>query len=391
MREVVIVSAARTAVGANNGKLAGFTAVQLGALAVAEAVKRAGIEKESVDECIMGCVLPANLGQAPARQAAILGGLDPRVGALTINKVCGSGLKAVMLGAQAIQCGDADVVVAGGMESMTNSVYYVPKARWGYRMGNAELVDSMINDGLMDAYDKYLMGVTAEFCAEEYNVTRQDQDEYAFKNYEKGLKAQEAGLFNEEIFPVEVKSRKGTEIYDKDEILTPTALETLSGMKSAFKKDGTVTAGNSSKISDGAAAVVLMAKEKADALGLKYLAKVGAQATGGLEPKWVLMAPIKSIPNVLKKAGLQKEDIDLYEINDAFSASSVGIVRNLGIAPEKVNVHGSAVCIGHPIGASGARVLTTLLYAMKNKNAKRGMATLCLGGGESVSLILERD
>lgn len=391
MREVVIVSAARTAVGANNGKLAGFTAIQLGAMAVAEAVKRAGIEKDSVDECIMGCVLPANLGQAPARQAAILGGLDPRVGALTINKVCGSGLKAVMLGAQAIQCGDADVVVAGGMESMTNSVYYVPKARWGYRMGNAELVDSMINDGLMDAYDKYLMGVTAEFCAEEYKVTRQDQDEYAFKNYEKGLKAQEAGLFNEEIFPVEVKTRKGTEIYDKDEILTPTSLETLSGMKTAFKKDGTVTAGNSSKISDGAAAVVLMAKEKADALGLKYLAKVGAQASGGLEPKWVLMAPIKSIPNVLKKAGLQKEDIDLYEINDAFSASSVGIVRNLGIDPEKVNVHGSAVCIGHPIGASGARVLTTLLYAMKNKNAKRGMATLCLGGGESVSLILERD
>lgn len=391
MREVVIVSAARTAVGANNGKLASFTATQLGALAVEEAVKRAGISKESVDECIMGCVLPANLGQAPARQAALLAGLDPRVGALTINKVCGSGLKAVMLGAQAIQCGDAEIVVAGGMESMTNSVYYVPKARFGYRMGNGELVDGMINDGLLDAYDKYLMGVTAEFCAEEYNVTRQDQDEYAYNNYLKGLKAQEEGLLNEEIFPVEVKSRKGTEIVDKDEILVPTSLEALTKMKTAFKKDGTVTAGNASKISDGAAAIVLMSKDKADELGITYLAKVGAQASGGLEPKWVLMAPIKSIPNCLKKAGLEIDDIDLYEINDAFSASSVGIVRTLGIDPNKVNVHGSAVSIGHPIGGSGARVLTTLLYAMKNRNAKRGMASLCLGGGESVSLILERD
>lgn len=390
MKEVVIVSAARTAVGGNNGKLAGFSAVQLGALAVEEAVKRAGIAKETVDECIMGCVLPANLGQAPARQAALLAGLDPRVGALTINKVCGSGLKAVMLGAQAIQCGDADIVVAGGMESMTNSVYYVPKARFGYRMGNGELVDGMINDGLLDAYDKYLMGVTAEFCAEEYNVTREDQDEYAYNNYVKGLKAQQAGLFDEEIFPVEIKTRKGTEIFNKDEILVETSLETLASMRPAFKKDGTVTAGNASKISDGAAAVVLMSKEKADELGLTYLAKVGAQASGGLEPKWVLMAPIKSIPRCLEKAGLGIDDIDLYEINDAFSASSVGIVRTLGINPEKVNVHGSAVSIGHPIGGSGARVLTTLLYAMKNKNAKRGMASLCLGGGESVSLILER-
>ena len=391
MREVVIVSAARTGVGANNGKLASFSAVQLGAMAVKEAVKRAGIPSETVDECIMGCVLPANLGQAPARQAALLGGLDPRVGALTINKVCGSGLKAVMLGAQAIQCGDADVVVAGGMESMTNSVYYVPKARFGYRMGNGELVDGMINDGLLDAYDKYLMGVTAEFCAEEYNVTREDQDEYAYNNYLKGLKAAQEGKFKEEIFPIEIKTRKGTEIFEQDEILVDTPLETLTKMKPAFKKDGTVTAGNASKISDGAAAMVLMSKEKADELGLTYLAKIGAQASGGLEPKWVLMAPIKSIPNCLKKAGLEIDDIDLYEVNDAFSASSVGIVRHLGIDPAKVNVHGSAVSIGHPIGGSGARVLTTLLYAMKDRNAKRGMASLCLGGGESVSLIVERD
>lgn len=390
MREVVILSAARTAVGANNGKLASFSAVQLGAMAVAEAVKRAGIASVEVDECIMGCVLPANLGQAPARQAALLGGLDPRVGALTINKVCGSGLKAVMLGAQAIQCGDAEVVVAGGMESMTNSVYYLPKARWGYRMGNSDVIDSMIKDGLTDAYDNYLMGVTAEFCAEEYNVTRQDQDEYAYNNYVKGLKASEEGRFTEEIFPIEIKTKKGTVIFDKDEILTPTSLETLAAMRPAFKKDGTVTAGNSSKISDGAAAIVLMSKEKADAMGLKYIAKIGAQASGGLEPKWVLMAPIKSIPNVLKKAGLGFDDIDLYEINDAFSASSVGIVRTLGINPDKVNVYGSAVSIGHPIGGSGARLLTTLLYAMKNRDAKRGMATLCLGGGESVSLIVER-
>lgn len=390
MREVVILSAARTAVGANNGKLASFSAVQLGAMAVAEAVKRAGIASVEVDECIMGCVLPANLGQAPARQAALLGGLDPRVGALTINKVCGSGLKAVMLGAQAIQCGDAEVVVAGGMESMTNSVYYLPKARWGYRMGNSDVIDGMINDGLTDAYDNYLMGVTAEFCAEEYNVTRQDQDEYAYNNYVKGLKAEEEGRFTEEIFPIEIKTKKGTVIFDKDEILTQTSLETLAAMRPAFKKDGTVTAGNSSKISDGAAAIVLMSKEKADAMGLKYIAKIGAQASGGLEPKWVLMAPIKSIPNVLKKAGLDFDDIDLYEINDAFSASSVGIVRTLGINPDKVNVYGSAVSIGHPIGGSGARLLTTLLYAMKNRDAKRGMATLCLGGGESVSLIVER-
>jgi acetyl-CoA C-acetyltransferase len=390
LEEVVIASAVRTPLGAFNGGLSSLTATELGSLVISEAVKRAGITKEQVDEVIMGNVLPMGLGQNPSRQAMLKAGMPFETGAITVNKVCGSGLKAVMLAAQAIALKDADIIVAGGLENMSQAPYYLEKARTGYRMGNGKLIDSLDHDGLRDINNDFLMGVSAEYCAEKYGVTREDQDLFAFHSYQKALKARAEGKFKDQILPVSIP-RKGKEslVFDQDEILRDTSLEALSGLRPAFKKDGTVTAGNSSKISDGASALVLMSGTRARELGVTPMVRVGAQGSSGLDPKYVLVAPILSIPKVLKKAGLSVQDIDLQEVNEAFSASTVAVVRELGLDPEKVNIHGGSVALGHPIGASGARVLTTLLYAMKDRQAKRGMASLCLGGGEAVSLIVE--
>ncbi|MCJ7594987.1 MAG: acetyl-CoA C-acetyltransferase [Desulfobacterales bacterium] len=392
MREVVIVSACRTAIGDFAGFLSGVSATDLGAFVIREAVKRAGITNEDVDEVIMGCVLPHGLGQNPARQSMVRAGLPWDVGAITLNKVCGSGLKAVMLAAQAIQCGDADVVVAGGQENMNLCPYILEKVRTGYRMNNGAVTDGMVHDGLWDHVNDFHMGVSAELVAENYEVARQDMDAFALRSYEKAWKAIEEGKFKNAIVPVEVPVRKGDpKIFDTDEIpLKPprTSAEALAKLKPAFKKDGAVTAGNASKISDGASALVVMARERAQELGCKPLVRVGAQGAAGIDMKYVLMAPIYSIPKVLSKAGLKVEDVDLHEINEAFSSSSVAINRALNLDPEKVNIHGGAVALGHPIGASGARVLTTLIYAMKERGAEVGQASLCLGGGEAVTLVV---
>jgi acetyl-CoA C-acetyltransferase len=391
MKEVVIVSAARTAVGAFQGSLSSIPATQLGAYAIAEAVKRAGISSDDVDEVIMGNVLPCGLGQNPARQAQLKGGLSHDVGATTVNKVCGSGLKAVMMAAQAIMAEDADVMVAGGMENMNLAPYFLPKARTGYRMGHDKLLDSMIHDGLWCHISDFHMGMSAELCAEKYEVTREDQDEFTLNSYNRALKAQAENGFDREIFPVEIPQRKGSPIlFETDEVVRETSMEALAKLPPAFKKEGTVTAGNASKISDGAAAVVLMARKKADAMGLKPMARIGAQCSAGIEPEYVLVAPINGIPKVLKKAGLTADDIDIFEINEAFSSSSVAIIKTLGLDMAKVNLRGGAAALGHPIGASGARILVTLLHLMEDKEAKRGLASLCLGGGEAVCLILER-
>jgi acetyl-CoA C-acetyltransferase len=389
--EVFIVSGVRTALGSFNGNLSAFKATELGAMVITEAIRRAGLENGQVDEVIMGNVLPAGLGQNPARQAMIKAGLPFDVGAITVNKVCGSGLKAVMLAAQAIALKDADVVVAGGLENMSQAPYYLEKVRTGYRMGNGVLIDSMDHDGLRDINHDFLMGVSAEYCAEKYGVSREEQDWFAFNSYQRALKAKVDGKFKDEILPVPIP-RKGKEplVFDQDEILRETSLEALTLLKPAFKKDGTVTAGNASKISDGAAALVLMSGSKVRELGITPMARVGAQGASGLDPKYVLMAPLLSIPKVLKKAGLTYKDIDLQEVNEAFSSSTIAVIKELVLDPERVNVHGGSVALGHPIGASGARVLVTLLYAMKDRKAKRGMASLCLGGGEAVSLIVER-
>jgi acetyl-CoA C-acetyltransferase len=391
VEEVFIVSGVRTPLGSFNGSLSTFTATELGALVMTEAIQRAGLSKEQIDEVIMGNVLPAGLGQNPARQAMLRAGLPYEVGAITVNKVCGSGLKAVMLAAQAIALKDAEVVVAGGLENMSQAPFYLEKARTGYRMGNGKLIDSMDHDGLRDINNDFLMGVSAEYCAEKYGVSREDQDTFAHRSYQKALKAREEGKFKEEILPISIP-RKGKDpvIFDQDEILRETSLESLTGLRAAFKKDGTVTAGNASKISDGAAALVLMSGKKMRELNLNPMARIGAQGSSGLDPKYVLVAPILSIPKVLKKAGLTIQDIDLQEVNEAFSSSTVAVIKELGLDREKVNVHGGSVALGHPIGASGARVLVTLLYALKDRGAKRGMASLCLGGGEAVSLIIER-
>ncbi len=392
MKEVVIVSAARTAVGTFQGSLSSIPATELGAYAIAEAVKRAGISSDDVDEVIMGNVLPCGLGQNPARQAQLKGGLSHDVGATTVNKVCGSGLKAVMMAAQAIMAEDADVMVAGGMENMNLAPYFLQKARTGYRMGHDKLLDSMIHDGLWCHISDFHMGMSAELCAEKYEVTREDQDEFTLNSYNRALKAQDDNGFDREIFPVEIPQRKGPPIlFETDEVIRKTSMEALAKLPPAFKKEGTVTAGNASKISDGAAAVVLMARKKADAMGLKPMARIGAQCSAGIEPKYVLVAPINGIPKVLKKAGLTADDIDIFEINEAFSSSSVAIIKTLGLDMAKVNLRGGAVALGHPIGASGARLLVTLLHVMQDKGARRGLASLCLGGGEAVCLILERD
>ena len=391
MRDVVIVSAARTPVGGFQGSLSNVTSQKLGALAIKEAVQRAGIAGEAIDEVIMGCVLPAGLGQAPARQAALGAGLPTTVECLTINKVCGSGLKSVMLAAQAIAVGDADVIVAGGMESMTGAPYLVPKGRKGYRMGNGVIEDVMIKDGLWDPYNDFHMGSAADLCGKEYGITREDQDDFAVESYKKAIAAQDAGRFKEEIFPVEVPARRGqTLLVEEDEEPKRFNEEKLRSLRAAFNKDGSVTAGNASSINDGAAAVVVMAAERAEGLGLTPLARVGAQASAGRPPEWFTIAPVDAIRKLVQKSGCGADDIDLYEINEAFSVVVLHAVRELGIAPERLNVNGGAVAIGHPIGASGARILTTLLYAMKARDAKRGLACLCLGGGEAAGLIVER-
>jgi acetyl-CoA C-acetyltransferase len=391
MREVVITSAVRTAIGNFLGALSPFSATELGGKVIEEAVKRSGIQKKDVEEVIMGNVLPVGLGQNPARQAMIKAGLPMSGGAITVNKVCGSGLKAVMLAAQVIIAGDAEVIVAGGMENMSQVPYYLENARTGYRLWDGKLVDGMVHDGLWDVVSDYHMGFTAEIQSKKFNITREEQDQFAHESNLKAMKAMQEGKFKEEILPISIPSKKGEPVvFDTDEGPRNTDLKSMAKLKSVFKEDGVVTAANSSKISDGASALVLMSIEKARALGVKPIAKVGAQAEAGVELEDVLVAPIQSIPKVLKKAGLSIKDIDLFEINEAFSATTVAIFKTLGLAKEKINVHGGAVAIGHPIGASGARVLTTLLYAMKDKGVKRGMASLCLGGAEAVSLIVEQ-
>jgi acetyl-CoA C-acetyltransferase len=391
--EIVIVAAARTPVGKFQGALAGLTATELGAIAVREAVRRAGIDAASVDECIMGNVVSAGLGQNPARQAALYGGLPPEVSAMTINKVCGSGLKAVALAAQSIQTGNAEIVVAGGMESMTNAPYLLPQGRSGFRMGNAVAVDSMVHDGLWDVYNNYHMGVTGENVAEKYGITREEQDEYALNSHRKAAAARHEGRFKEEIVPVEIPAKKKGQaptVVDADESVREDAsIEALRALKPAFKKDGTVTAGNAPGVNDAAAALVVMTAAKAKALGLKPMVRIVAQATSGVDPKWVMMAPVTGVRKVLERAGWPKESVDLYELNEAFAVQALGVTRELGLALEKVNVNGGAVAIGHPIGASGARVLITLIYEMIRRDAKRGVAALCLGGGNSVALAVE--
>jgi acetyl-CoA C-acetyltransferase len=392
--DVVIISACRTPVGKFQGSLSEFTAPQLGAITVREAVKRAGVDPAQVDECIMGNVLSAGLGQNPARQAAIFGGLSPATGAMTINKVCGSGLKSVALAAQAVETGNSSIVVAGGMESMTNAPYLLPQARKGYRLGNAQIIDSMVHDGLWDIYNDYHMGITGENVAEKYGITREEQDEFAVNSHRKAVAAIKECRFKSQIVPVEIPAKKkGAEptLFEKDESpREDTTIEVLRSLKPAFKKDGTVTAGNAPGVNDGAAAVVVTSAARAKELGAKPMVRIVAQATSGIEPKWVMMAPVGAVRKIWEKTGWKNEDVDLYELNEAFSVQALGVMRELGLNPDKVNVNGGAVAIGHPIGASGARVLVTLIYEMIRRDVKRGIAALCLGGGNAVAMAVER-
>jgi acetyl-CoA C-acetyltransferase len=392
--DVVIISGCRTPVGKFQGSLSDFRAPQLGALTVREAVKRAGIESSLVDECIMGNVVAAGLGQNPARQAAIFGGLAPEVGAMTINKVCGSGLKAVALAAQAIQTENSSVVVAGGMESMTNAPYLLPQARKGYRLGNGQVVDSMVHDGLWDIYNDYHMGLTGENVAEKYGITREEQDEFAVNSHRKAISAIKECRFKSQIVPVEIPAKKKGQpdvIFDKDESpRDDTTIESLRALKPAFKKDGTVTAGNAPGVNDGAAALVVTSAKRAKDLGATPMVRIVAQATSGVEPKWVMMAPVGAVRKIWEKTGWKKDDVDLYELNEAFSVQALGVIRELGLDINKVNVNGGAVAIGHPIGASGARVLVTLIYEMIRRDVHRGIAALCLGGGNAVAMAVER-
>jgi len=392
MREVLIASAVRTPTGKFLGALKDFTACELGALVVAEAVRRAGVDQDVVDECIMGNVVSAGLGQNPARQAALRGGLPDHVAALTVNKVCGSGLKAVMLAAQGVEAGDIDVAVAGGMESMSHCPYLLPRVRAGLRMGNGELVDSMIHDGLWCAFENYHMGNAGEVVADCYRVDREAQDAFAVRSHEKALRATEAGWFVDEILPVSVPQRKGPPtIVDRDEpIRADATLASLGALKPAFKANGTVTAGNAPGVNDGASAVVVMAAERAHSLGITPLGRIVAQATSGLPPRLVLMTPVEAVRRVAQKAGWSLADVDLFELNEAFSVQAVAVLKELGIDESRVNVHGGAVALGHAIGSSGSRILTTLLYAMKRRDVRRGIATLCLGGGNGVALAVER-
>jgi acetyl-CoA C-acetyltransferase len=392
--DVVIISGCRTPVGKFQGSLSDFTATQLGAIVVREAVKRANVDPAMVDECIMGNVVSAGLGQNPARQAAIFGGLPPEVGAMTINKVCGSGLKAVALAAQAIETGNSSVVVAGGMESMTNAPYLLPQARKGYRLGNGQLIDSMVHDGLWDIYNDYHMGITGENVAEKYGITRQEQDEFAYESHRKAIAAIKECRFKSQIVPVEIPAKKKgapTAVFDKDESpREDTTVETLRALKPAFKKDGTVTAGNAPGVNDGAAALVVTSATRAKELGAKPLVRIVAQSTSGVEPQWVMMAPVGAVRKIWEKTGWKNEDVDLYELNEAFSVQALGVMRELGLDPDRVNVNGGAVAIGHPIGASGARVLVTLIYEMIRRDVHRGIAALCLGGGNAVAMAVER-
>jgi acetyl-CoA C-acetyltransferase len=391
MREAVIVSAVRTAIGNFNGALGSFGATELGGIVIEEAVRRAGIAKDKVDEVIMGIVLPLGYGQNPARQAAIKAKLPWEAQCFTINKVCGSGLKAVMLAAQAIQLGDADVVVAGGMESMSQAPYYLERARFGYRMGDASLRDHMVHDGLWDIVNDFHMGISNELCSEKYRVTREDQDRYAAESYRRTMTSIKSGRFKDEVVPVSVPQRKGDPLlFSEDECPRETSYESLAAMRPAFKKDGLTTAGNASIISDGGAAVVVMAREKAEALGCKIMATIGAQASAGLDMKYVLVAPILAVPKCLAKEGISQDKVDLFEINEAFSGSTVAVMRELKLDPAKVNVNGGSVALGHPIGASGCRVLVTLLHEMIRSNKKVGLASLCLGGGEAVAMVVKR-
>lgn len=391
MREAVIVSALRTPLGSFNGSLGNIGATRLGAMVIEAAVERAGIQKGDVNEVIMGMVLPCGYGQNPSRQAAVMADMPFEVECITVNKVCGSALKAVMLAAQAIQVGDADVVVAGGMENMSMAPYYLEKGRFGYRMGPGTLEDHMVHDGLWDIVNDFHMGVSNELCSEKYDISREDQDRYAAESYRRTLEAIRNGQFKDEIVPVEIPRRKGDPvIFDQDECPRETTFEALSKMKPAFKKDGRGTAGNASIISDGAAAVVVMSKDKAKALGCNIMATIGAQASFGMDMKYLLVAPIWAIPKCLKKEGISIEDVDLFEINEAFSGSTAAVLKELNLDHAKVNVNGGSVALGHPIGASGCRVLVTLLHEMIRQDKKVGVASLCLGGGEGVAMVVKR-
>src|SRR5438132_1820185 len=394
LNDVVIVSGCRTPVGKFQGSLSDFTAPQLGAIVVREAVKRANIDAKQVDECIMGNVVQAGLGQNPARQAAIFGGLPPEVGAMTINKVCGSGVKTVARQAQAIQTGNSSAVAAGGMESMSNAPYLLPQAREGYRLGNAQIIDSMVHDGLWDIYNDYHMGITGENVAQKYGITREQQDQFALNSHRKAVAAIKACRFKSQLVPVKLPAKKKGEspiIFDKDESpREDTTIEILRSLKPAFKKDGTVTAGNAPGVNDGAAAVVVTSAAKAKELGVKPMARIVAQATSGIDPKWVMMAPVSAVRKLWEKTGWKNDDVDLYELNEAFSVQALGVMRELGINLEKVNVKAGAVAIAHPIGASGARVLVTLIYEMIRRDVHRGIAALCLGGGNAVAMAVER-
>ncbi|HLK88578.1 MAG TPA: acetyl-CoA C-acyltransferase [Polyangia bacterium] len=391
MRDVVVVAGARTPVGSFQGSLAGLPAPKLGAVAIKAALERAGVPPDAVGEVYMGCVLPAGVGQAPARQASIAAGIPPAVGAVTVNKVCGSGLKAVVFGANAIAAGEHDVVVAGGMESMSNAPYLLPKAREGYRLGHGQVIDSLINDGLWDAYGNVHMGDCAELCAKEKGITRADQDAFAVESYKRALRAQAAGKFKPEIVPVEIAQKKGPpKLVDLDEEPGRGDIEKLPGLRPAFQKEGTVTAGNASSINDGAAALVLAAADVAAARGWKPVARIVGAAGHAQAPEWFTTAPAGAIERLLRKVGWSKDAVDLWEINEAFAVVSIVNNRMLGLDPARVNVWGGAVALGHPIGASGARVLVTLLSALRDAGKRRGVASLCIGGGEGIALAVER-
>lgn len=392
-KDAVIISAARTPTGKFQGLLKGFTAPELGAIAIKEAVKRAGIEPAQVDEVVMGCVVQAGIGQAPARQAALKAGLPPEVSALTVNMVCGSGLRAVALAAQSVRLGDMDFVVAGGMESMSNIPYAMPGARDGYRMGNQQVIDLMVHDGLWCPFENWHMGMTGEVVAEECKIPREMQDEFAYESHKKAYEAQQAGHFKDEIVPVEIPQKKGEPVVlDYDEPVRPeTTVESLAKLKPAFKKDGgTVTAGNAPGVNDGASAVVVTSQQQAEELGVEPLGRVVSYAVSGIEPKYIMLAPIEGVKRAVAKAGWELKDVELFELNEAFSVQALGVVKSLGIDPSLVNVKGGAVALGHAIGNSGGRILTSLLYEMKRRGAKKGVAGLCLGGGNSVAMAVER-
>jgi len=390
MKEVVIASAARTPIGKFQGAFSPLSAVQLGTIAAKGAIARAGVAPEQIEEVIMGNVLAAGLGQNPARQVLIHAGVPESVGAFTVNKVCGSGLKTVLLAAQAIRAGDAEVILAGGMESMTNAPYLLKNARAGYRLGNGELVDSMVHDGLWDIYNDFHMGKTAELVAEKHEISRAAQDEMALSSQHKALAAIEAGYFKDEIEPVEVPQRKKPPlVVDTDEGPRESTIESLAKLRPVFVKDGSVTAGNASTINDGAAATVVMSADKADALGVKPLARIVGYSVAGLAPEWVMMTPVPAVQKLFEKTGWTQHDVDLFEFNEAFASQTCAVSAQLGISPDKINVHGGAIALGHPIGASGARILTTLIYALKRRGAVRGVASLCMGGGNGLAIGIE--